>query len=145
MKKTLSIIMSVILIFSVFSLNAFAAATKTETLLDEINETKEVAVTFTAGDIPLFGANSDSTDTVYIKGDKVAYEYNAGFINVRVVADDGDIIAFLPAFPYIHVKLDTIAIGSFDIWDLIDRATSVTLGVLNYVDSYEEVFEGKTY
>ena len=145
MKKTLSIIMSVILIFSVFSLNAFAAATKTETLLDKINENKEVAVTFTAGDIPLFGANSDSTDTVYIKGDKVAYEYNAGFINVRVVADDGEIIAFLPVFPYIHVKLDTVAIGSFDIWNLIERATSVTLGVLNYVDSYEEEFEGKTY
>ena len=71
MKKTLSIIMSVILIVSVFSLNAFAATTKTEALLDKLNASKEVAVTLTAGDIALFGSASDATDTIYIKDDKV--------------------------------------------------------------------------
>ncbi len=145
MKKTLSIIMSVILIISVFSLNAFAATTKTETLVDKINTEKEVAVTLTAGDIPLFGANSDATDTIYIKDDKAAYDYNAGFINIRVVLDDDEIIAFLPVFPYVHVKLDSKAIGSVDIWGIIDEATNITFGVLNYVGSYEEEFEGKTY
>ena len=145
MKKTLSIIMSVILIISVFSLNAFAATTKTETLVDKINTEKEVAVTLTAGDIPLFGANSDATDTIYIKVDKAAYDYNAGFINIRVVLDDDEIIAFLPVFPYVHVKLDSKAIGSVDIWGIIDEATNITFGVLNYVGSYEEEFEGKTY
>lgn len=145
MKKTLSIIMSVILIFSVFSLNVFAADTKTETLLEEINENKEVAVTLVAGDIPLFGANSDARDIIYLKDDKAAYEYKAGFINVRVVIDDGDIVAFIPAFPYVHVKLDTLAIGDIDTWELVNKLTNLTVGVLNYVDSYEETFEGKTY
>lgn len=145
MKKALSIIMSVILIVSVFSLNAFAATTKTETLLNNLNEKKEVAVTLTAGDIPLFGANSDATDTIYIKGDKAAYDYNAGFINARVVLDDDEIIAFLPAFPYVHVKLDSKAIGSVDIWGIIDEATNVTFGVLQFVKSYEEDVDGKTY
>lgn len=145
MKKALSIIMSVILIVSVFSLNAFAATTKTETLLNNLNEKKEVAVTLTAGDIPLFGANSDATDTIYIKGDKAAYDYNAGFINARVVLDDDEIIAFLPAFPYVHVKLDSKAIGSVDIWGIIDEATNVTFGVLEFVKSYEEDVDGKTY
>ena len=145
MKKTLSIILSVIMIISVFSLNAFAAATKTETLLEEINENKEVAVTLVAGDIPLFGANSDARDIIYIKDDKAAYEYKAGIINVRVVIDDGDIIAFIPAFPYVHVKLDTFAIGKIDTWELVKKITNLTVGVLNYVDSYEETFEGKTY
>lgn len=145
MKKALSIIMSVILIVSVFSFNAFAATTKTETLLNNINEKKEVAVTLTAGDIPLFGANSDATDTIYIKGDKAAYDYNAGFINARVVLDDDEIIAFLPAFPYVHVKLDSKAIGSVDIWGIIDEATNVTFGVLEFVKSYEEDVDGKTY
>ncbi len=144
MKKTLSIIMSVILIISVFSLNAFAA-TKTEVLLDKLNTDEELAVTFTAGDIPLFGANSNATDTIYIKGDKAAYDYNAGFINARVVLDDDEIIAFLPAFPYIHVKLDSKALGSVDIWGLIEDATKITLGVLNYVGSYEEELDGKKY
>ncbi len=145
MKKTISIIMSAILIISVFSLNAFAATTKTETLLDKLNTEKEVAVTLTAGDIPLFGANSDATDTVYIKDDMAAYEYNAGFINVRLVLDDDGIVAFLPIFPYVHVKLDSKALGSIDIWGIIKDATSITLGVLNYVKSYDEEFEGKTY
>lgn len=145
MKKTLSIIMSVILIISVFSLNAFAATTKTETLVDKINTEKEVAVTLTAGDIPLFGANSDATDTIYIKDDKAAYDYNAGFINIRVVLDDDEIIAFLPVFPYVHVKLDSKAIGSVDIWGIINEATNITFGVLNYVKSYEEEVDGKKY
>ena len=145
MKKTLSIIMSVILIVSVFSLNAFAATTKTEALLDKLNTSKEVAVTLTAGDIALFGSASDATDTIYIKGDKVAYEYKAGFINARLVLEDDEIIGFMPAFPYVHVKLDSAAIGSIDVWGLIEEATNLTLGVLNYVGSNEETVEGKTY
>lgn len=145
MKKAISIIMSVILIISVFSLNAFAATTKTETLLNKLNTEKEVAVTLTAGDIPLFGANSDATDTIYIKDDKVAYDYKAGFINARLVLDDDEIIAFLPIFPYVHVKLDSKAIGSVDLWGIINEATNITLGVLNYVKSYEEEIDGKTY
>ncbi len=145
MKKTLSIIMSAILILSVFSFNAFAANTKTETLLEKLNTGKEVAVTLTAGDIPLFGANSDATDTIYIKGDKAAYEYKAGFINVRVILDGDEITAFLPIFPFIHVKLDSKALGSVDIWGIINEATNITLGVLNYVGSYEEELGGKKY
>ncbi len=145
MKKTISIIMSVILIVSVFSLNAFAATTKTETLLNKLNTEKEVAVTLTAGDIALFGSDSDATDTIYIKEDKVAYDYNAGFINARVVLDDDEIIGFLPAFPYVHVKLDSTAIGSVNVWGLIEEVTNITLGVLNYVGNYEEEVSGKTY
>lgn len=145
MKKTISIIMSVILIVSVFSLNAFAATTKTEALLDKLNTSKEVAVTLTAGDIALFGSASDATDTIYIKDDKVAYEYKAGFINARLVIEDDEIIGFMPAFPYVHVKLDSAAIGSIDVWGLIEEATNLTLGVLNYVGSKEETVDGKTY
>ncbi|MBQ8764247.1 MAG: hypothetical protein IJZ07_09115 [Clostridia bacterium] len=145
MKKTISVIMSVILIVSVFSLNAFAATTKTEALLDKLNTSKEVAVTLTAGDIALFGSASDATDTIYIKDDKVAYEYKAGFINARLVLEDDEIIGFMPAFPYVHVKLDSAAIGSIDVWGLIEEATNLTLGVLNYVGSKEETVDGKTY
>ena len=145
MKETISVIMSVILIVSVFSLNAFAATTKTEALLDKLNTSKEVAVTLTAGDIALFGSASDATDTIYIKDDKVAYEYKAGFINARLVLEDDEIIGFMPAFPYVHVKLDSAAIGSIDVWGLIEEATNLTLGVLNYVGSKEETVDGKTY
>lgn len=147
MKKTLSIIIAtIILVMSFFSVNAFATdTTKTEALLDKLNDSKEVAVSLKAGDIPLFGSNSDASDTIYIKDNMAAYEYNAGFINVRVVLDGDEIIAFIPAFPYIHVKLESSAIGSVDIWGLIEEATNVTMGVLAYVDTYEEEVGGVKY
>ena len=71
MKKTLSIIIAtIILAMSVFSVNVFAAETKTDALLNQLKDSKEVAVSLQAGDIPLFGSNSDASDTFYIKGDK---------------------------------------------------------------------------
>lgn len=147
MKKTLSVILAtIILVMSVFSVNAFAAeTTKTEALLAKLNDSQEVAVTLGAGDIAIFGKDSDSKDIIYIKDDKAAYEYNAGFLSVRVVLEDDEIIAFFPAFPYIHVKLDTASIGSVDIWELIEKATDITMGILAYVDTYAETVDGKTY
>lgn len=147
MKKIISVsIAAILLVMSVFSVNAFAAdTTKTEALLDKLNTSKEVAVSLKAGDIPLFGSNSQATDTIYIKGDKAAYDYNAGFLNVRVVLDDDEIIAFLPIFPYVHVKLDSAAIGSIDIWGVINEVTNLTMGVLAYVDTYEEEVGGIKY
>ncbi len=147
MKKIISVsIAAILLVMSVFSVNAFAAdTTKTEALLDKLNTSKEVAVSLKAGDIPLFGSNSNASDTIYIKDDMAAYEYNAGFVNVRVVLDDDEIIAFLPIFPYVHVKLESSALGSVDIWGLIEDATKVTMGVLAYVDTYEEEVGGVKY
>lgn len=147
MKKALSVILAtLILTLSVFSVNVFAAdSTKTEALLDKLNETEEVAITLAAGDIPLFGENSDSKDIVYIKDDKIAYEYKSGFINVRLVLDDDEIVAFIPAIPFIHVKFDIAEIGSIDIWELIEKATDATMGVLAYVDTYEEELDGVKY
>lgn len=147
MKKTLSIIIAtIILVMSVFSINAFAEeTTKTDALLNQLKESKEAAVSLQAGDIPLFGNNSDASDTFYIKGDKAAYEYKAGFINVRVVLDGDEIIAFIPSFPFIHVKLETKALGSINIEALIEEATNLTTGVLAYVDTYEEELGGVKY
>ncbi len=147
MKKIISVsIAAILLVMSVFSVNAFAAGTtKTEALLDKLNTSKEVAVSLKAGDIPLFGSNSNASDTVYIKGDKAAYEYNAGFLSVRVVLDGDEIIAYLPIFPFIHVKLESSALGSVDIWGLIEDATKITMGVLAYVDTYEEELGGVKY
>lgn len=147
MKKIISVsIAAILLVMSVFSVNAFAAdTTKTEALLDKLNTSKEVAVSLKAGDIPLFGSNSNASDTVYIKGDKAAYEYNAGFLSVRVVLDGDEIIAYLPILPFIHVKLESSALSSVDIWGLIEDATKITMGVLAYVDTYEEELGGVKY
>ncbi len=146
MKKTLSIIIAtLILVMSVFSVNAFAAETRTDKLLAKLKDTKEVAVSLKAGDLPLFGTATEATDTFYIKGDKAAYEYKAGFINIRVVFDGEKIIAFMPSLPFIHVKLETKALGSIDIGALIEEATNLTTGVLAYVGTYEEDLGGTKY
>ena len=56
MKKTLSIIMSAILIISVFSFNVFAVTPKTDLLLDKLETATEVSVTIRSGETMLFGA-----------------------------------------------------------------------------------------
>ena len=73
MKKTLSIILALIIAFSTFAFGASAAETnKTEALFAKINDAKEVSVTLRAGDVNLFGfLRTSATDTVYIKGNKL--------------------------------------------------------------------------
>ena len=148
MKKIFSAaVAAIILIVSVFFLNAFAAdTTKTEALLAKLNSAKEVSVTLTAGDVNLLGAiPTKATDTLYIKDNKAAYEYKAGFINARAVIKDGAAYGFFPSLPFFYVKTENSAIASMDIWGLIEETTNITLGVLQFVKSYDEAIDGKTY
>ena len=46
MKKSISLILALVIALSVFSLSAFAADTKTETLFDAIEDEKEVTINF---------------------------------------------------------------------------------------------------
>lgn len=142
MKKTISsILVAVFLVVSVFSINAFAETTKTDALFDRITNAKELSLTFTAGDTVL----GTSTDTVHVKGNNIAYEYNTGFLKVMVVLKDGTAYAYLPSFPFFYVKLDNTGIINIDVWQVINTAFGITKGVLNYVKSYNEDFNGKTY
>lgn len=142
MKKTISsILVAVILVVSVFSINAFAETTKTDALFDRITSAKELSLTFTAGDTVL----GTSTDTVHVKGNNIAYEYNTGFLKTMVVLKDGTAYAYLPALPFFYVKLDNTGIINIDVWQVINTAFGITKGVLNYVNSYDEELNGKTY
>ncbi len=147
MKKFISATLAaIILMVSVLSLNVFAAqTTKTEALLAKLNDAQEVSVTLTAGDLNVFGKVTGATDTIYIKGDNVAYEYKTSFTTARVVLEDDALYGFIPAFPIFYVKLDTPALADLDVWGLIEEATNITLGVLQYVKSYNETVKGKTY
>ncbi|MBQ2774334.1 MAG: hypothetical protein IJF40_00390 [Clostridia bacterium] len=147
MKKFLSAALAaIILMVSVLSLNVFAAeSTKTEALLAKLNEAKEVSVTLTAGDLNFLGKATGATDTIYIKGGNVAYEYKTNFVTARIVLDNNALYGFIPAFPIFYVKLDTPSLSNLDVWGLIEGATNVTLSVLQYVKSYNETVKGKTY
>lgn len=147
MKKTLSVILALVLVISTFSFGAFAAETnKTETLFEKLNTAKEVSVTLKAGDVNLFGfLKTSATDTIYIKDNKVAYEYKAGFISARAIYDGDNIYGIIPELPFFYVKLNGSAIGQPDVWSLIEGASNITLGVLDYQKSYNETVDGVEY
>lgn len=147
MKKTLSVILVLVLVISTFSFGAFAAETnKTEALFEKLNTAKEVSVTLKAGDVNLFGfLKTSATDTIYIKDNKVAYEYKAGFISARAIYDGDNIYGIIPELPFFYVKLNGSAIGQPDVWSLIEGASNITLGVLDYQKSYNETVDGVEY
>lgn len=149
MKKMLSIfVATVIIVVSTLSFTAFADnTTKTEALFEKLKTAQEVTVSLKAGDVNLFGAfPMSATDTVYIKGNKIAYEYGlSGIISARAVYDGENVYGFIPELPLFFVKLDGNAIGKPDVWSLIESASDITLGVLAYVKSYNETVDGVEY
>ena len=143
-KKIVSLAVCIAMIFSLFSIsavNAGAAYTKTQTLIDRINSTKEVCVTLTAGNTAL----GSSTDTIAIKGNAIAYDYNTGFLKTRVVVRDNTAYAYLPILPLFYVQVNSLGLNSVDVWKLVERASGVTFAVLNYVRSYNETLYGVNY
>lgn len=139
-KKILAVMFAVIITLS-FCVGAFAADTKTETLINSIKNGKELSVTFTAGNTFL----GTSTDTVSVKGNTVAYEYKTGFLTARVIVKDGTAYAYLPLLPFFYVQVDSLGFTDLDVWTLLDKVSGVTFAVLDYQKSYTGEVNGKTY
>lgn len=151
MKKIISILLAVIMIFSAMSFTAFAseredekeAATtthKTDALLNQVANAKEMQVTVKSGSTAL----GTSQTTYYIKGDKGAYEFTNGFIKVRAVLVDGTAYAYLTAIPFLYVKLDTGLIN-IDVSKLIKNAMGITDAVTVFESETDVEMEGVTY
>lgn len=140
-KKIVSVIMAVIFTMSAFSVAAFAAQTKTDALFDKINSGKQISVTIASGDTKL----GSSTDKISVKGNAVAYDFTNGFFSARVLLKDNTAYAYLTKIPFLYVKVSNVGVGNADIWKIIEKATGVTEGVLNYVKSYDEELNGTTY
>lgn len=139
-KKILAVMFAVIITLS-FCASAFAADTKTETLINSIKNGKELSVTFTAGNTFL----GTSTDTVSVKGNTVAYEYKTGFLTARVIVKDGTAYAYLPLLPFFYVQVDSLGFTNLDVWTLLDKVSGVTFAVLDYQKSYTGEVNGQTY
>ncbi len=143
-KKLLALLLSLLLACSSFALFANAAETpKTQKLIDAINGGQAVSVTLRAGSTP-FG---NSSDTFVIKGNALAYEYNTGLFNVRLVFKDGVLYGYLPKLPFLYVKLGSEELGmlGLDVPTLVKTVTGVTFAILRYVKSYQETIDGVTY
>lgn len=148
MKRFLSVILAAILMMtSVFCINAFAAETpKADALLDRLETEDEVSVTINSGSTLLFGfLPSEIKNTVAVKGNSIAYEYSAGFLKVRVIASEDGIYAFVPTLPFFFVKLDRNPLEGADIWQLVKDAANLTQGFIQYIESYNETVDGKEY
>lgn len=147
MKKTLSVLFAtIILVMSVFSVNAFATSPKTDALLDKLETATEVSVTMRAGETKLFGLMPATiTNTIAIKGNDVCYEYNTGSIKIRVVACDKGIYAFLPSLPFFYVKMNINPIKGANVWAMVLSAADLTQTLTRYIKSYEETVDGTNY
>jgi hypothetical protein len=147
MKKLLSVILAVIMLTSVFCINVFATETpKADALLDRLETEDEVLVSINSGNTMLFGfMPSNIKNTVAVKGNTIAYEYSAGILNVRIIASEDGVFAFIPALPFFYVKLDKNPFGGADVWGFVKNAANLTQGFTAYVESYNETVDGKEY
>ena len=143
-KKLLAILLSVLFAFSALTLCVNAADTpKTQKLIDAINGGQAVSVTLKAGTTPL----GNSSDTFIIKGNALAYEYNTGLFNIRLLLKDGTFYAYLPKLPFLYVKMASLdlGMGGIDVPTLVKAATGATFAILRYVKSYQETIDGVDY
>ena len=147
MKNLFSLVLTVsILIISVLSLNAFAAeTTKTEALLDKMNTAQEVSVTLRTGKGSEFGSDYGVTTTVGIKGDKLAFNLNNGFVDMRAVVTEDKIIGFLPTFPIFCLEAESPFEAENGVWSVIGELSNVTMLFLYHVDDYSETVDGTEY
>ncbi len=145
MKKAVSLILAVMLAFSLFTVSVFAADTKTQTLFDAAEEKKELCVTFRTGMLPEFGSSYSAVNTVYIKGDKVAYDFDNGFIEVRTIAQEKSLYSYITNFPFIHMETVELSFGDTDIWEMITTLSNFTMDFLVYQGSYETTIDGTDY
>ena len=145
MKKSVSLILVVVLMLSVFSFGTFAADTKTEALFDKIDETKEVSVTFRMGTGKDFGKAYSVVNTVYMKGEDIAYDFDNGYFTLRTITDDGNLVSFMPAFPYIHATMLKLPFVSVDMWGIVEKISGFTMDFLVFVKSYETEIDGVKY
>ncbi|MBQ2903643.1 MAG: hypothetical protein IJE48_04525 [Clostridia bacterium] len=148
MKKTISVLIaSIILIMSVLSVNAFAADTpKTDALLNKLETATEVSVTLRAGETRLFGIiPAQISNTIAVKGNNICYQYDAGFLNARIVANDEGIFGYMPILPFFYVKMDYNPIKGADVWSMVLGAADLTQALTRYLRSYEETINGTNY
>lgn len=147
MKKTISVfIASIILIMSFFSVNAFAATPKTDALLNKLETATEVSVTIRSGETALFGViPATVTNTFAVKGNNFCYQYNAGILNARIVANEDGIFGYMPVLPFFYVKMDTNPIKGANVWSMILAAADLTQALTRYLGSGTETVDGTTY
>lgn len=145
MKKSISVILVLVIALSVFSFGASAADTRTQALFDAFEEDEEITVTFRTGKGKTFGEAYSSVNTVYIDGEDIAYDFDNGYFRLRTMVDDGKVVSFLPTFPYIHMTVFNLPFVEVDIFGIVNKLSDFTMEFLVFQNSYETTIDGVTY
>ncbi len=157
MKKFLSFMIAVIMIFSACSLGAYAALdaeipqppkgqSETERFFNRLEENKEISLTFRTGRTKEFGDSYSVINTVYLKGDKIAYDLNNGFVEIRSILNkDNGLTCFFPVFPFVHMNVKELSLGDVDIWKNIKDLSDFSMEFLIFAGAYLETIDGVTY
>lgn len=137
MKKILSVILSALIILSVFSVGAFAAEaepTRFQKWMNEYESDKGIAFNInTRIDGFLIGFLKC---TAYIKGGQSATLIDFDGTELKLVSKDGDIYIYPAKFPFVHYKMDSA--GFF--------VSDDTSGIgYSFDGEYELELEDKTY
>ena len=145
MKKLISLTLVVVMMMSAFTFCAFAADTKTETRFDKIEENKEITITFRTGKSNTFGDSYTPINTVYMKDENIAYDFDNSYFKLRAITNEGKILCFLPSFPYIHMTVIDLPFVEIDIWGVIQKLSNFTMDFLVYQGSYITTIDDVTY
>ncbi len=140
MKKIISIVLAVTMIFGIFSCNAFAADTLTEVALEKLKNSDEYHMIVEAN-----VNNYESEMEIYVKGDKISMEailpiYEGIDLPVRFVINKGTIKVYFPNFPLFCFELDPD-----EVMYEINMIEALDISSLDLTKSYEETIHGKTY
>lgn len=132
MKKFLSVILSVILIFSAVSVTAFAAGTpKAEDILKSLDLEKGMEFEICVDYIP--------ATTLWVKGNKVAAQMNIDGFDLKLILKDGTLYMYFTDFPFVYFEHEDA-----DMPELDEAVSSLEIDGL-FVESFEKEYNSKTY
>lgn len=142
MKKIISIfIATVILMMSAFSINAFADTPKTEELLNQISESNEAYAIITNAENAVLNSNN----FIAFKDDMNYFDFNIGMITIRLLSVGDYTYIYMPKFPLYYIKFDRIFGVDISSEEELIEVVGLPNSKFQYVKSYEETLDGKTY
>lgn len=132
MKKFVSIILSMIIILSAFSVTSFATSDTQER--NKINVENGICVRVNTSE-----NGYKSEHTLYAKGDKMAMVTSVESIKVKIIFKENTVYVYFPAFPFFYFKEEGIEFPTID--ELLDNPVSD----MELSDTYQQTINGVTY
>ncbi len=152
MKRTLSILLALIIALSAFSMAAFAEEapqTKTDALIEKLCSADELQISCSNGEFELIKGVTCSGEKVYVKGKNYVVETKLNRVPVRLAKLGDTCYIYSPIFPFIYFALKDIdpliMLKAESIQEYIRNFADEFHESYTYVKSYEEKADGEAY